>query len=210
MRKTEHIIDTIGSIDDLIESNNEIINKFNDLLWARYLKFKEYIKDNKTNTLKTKNIASITTGKKNANAASPNGKYAFFTCSLEDYKTDNYCFDCEAIIIAGNGAINVKYYNGKFDAYQRTYIITTKENFFYLYFIYKDSINSLIASSKGSVINFITLNMLQEIDVAMTSISEHKDFETQCSIIMNNIFSLKQKNEKLNKIKQQYLNKYFG
>ena len=49
-----HIVDTIGSIDDLIESNNEIINKFNDLLWARYLKFKEYIKDNKTNTLKTK------------------------------------------------------------------------------------------------------------------------------------------------------------
>ena len=68
-------------------------------------------------------ICSIKTGKLDANASSVNGKYPFFTCSKEPLSIDTYSYDCECVLVAGNGDLNVKYYNGKFDAYQRTYII---------------------------------------------------------------------------------------
>ena len=65
----------------------------------------------------------IRTGKLDANASSENGQYPFFTCAIEPLKIDNYSYDCECVLVAGNGDLNVKYFNGKFDAYQRTYII---------------------------------------------------------------------------------------
>lgn len=53
------------------------------------------------------------------------GIYPFFTCSKDIYRINQYSFDCEALLIAGNGDIgDVKYYNGKFDAYQRTYVMS--------------------------------------------------------------------------------------
>ncbi|MEE0334838.1 MAG: restriction endonuclease subunit S [Catenibacterium mitsuokai] len=76
-------------------------------------------------SVKTKigDITKIRTGKLDANAADENGKYPFFTCSKEPLKINTYSYDCECVLVAGNGDLNVKYYNGKFDAYQRTYII---------------------------------------------------------------------------------------
>ena len=69
----------------------------------------------------------IRTGKLDANASSENGQYPFFTCSVTPLKIDTYSYDCECVLVAGNGDLNVKYYNGKFDAYQRTYIIESKD-----------------------------------------------------------------------------------
>ena len=71
------------------------------------------------------NICSITTGKLDANAMVENGKYPFFTCAEEVFNIDNYAFDTEALLISGNGANlgYIHYYNGKFNAYQRTYVL---------------------------------------------------------------------------------------
>ena len=68
-------------------------------------------------------LTKIKTGKLDANAADVDGLYPFFTCSKEPLKINKYSYDCECVLVAGNGDLNVKYYNGKFDAYQRTYII---------------------------------------------------------------------------------------
>jgi len=73
---------------------------------------------------------NIKTGKLDANAAVEGGQYPFFTCSRDIFAIDTYAFDCEAILLAGNNAVgdfNVKHYNGKFNAYQRTYVITVNE-----------------------------------------------------------------------------------
>ena len=69
-------------------------------------------------------LCSITTGKLDANANNSNGLYPFFTCGKDTLSIDNYAFDGEAILIAGNGDIgHTKYYYGKFNAYQRTYVL---------------------------------------------------------------------------------------
>jgi type I restriction enzyme S subunit len=68
----------------------------------------------------------ITTGKLDANAMVENGKYRFYTCAKEYYWIDCYAFNTEALLVSGNGA-NVGYiyhYKGKFNAYQRTYVLS--------------------------------------------------------------------------------------
>ena len=74
-------------------------------------------------------VVNFKTGKLNANAAEENGIYPFFTCSKEVFKINKYSFDCEAVLLSGNNAsgdFDVKYFKGKFDAYQRTYVIIPK------------------------------------------------------------------------------------
>jgi len=68
-------------------------------------------------------LTRIRTGKLDANAADENGIYPFFTCAVEPLRINTPAFDCKAVLVAGNGDLNVKYYEGKFNAYQRTYVI---------------------------------------------------------------------------------------
>jgi len=70
------------------------------------------------------NVAAITTGWKDVNEGNPAGEYPFFTCSRSRTFSDHYSFDTEAILIAGNGDVgNLHYYSGRFEAYQRTYVV---------------------------------------------------------------------------------------
>ncbi|MBE2898193.1 restriction endonuclease subunit S, partial [Pasteurellaceae bacterium 20609_3] len=70
-------------------------------------------------------LCCIQTGKKDANYGSPEGKYAFFTCSMTPIRCDDYSFEGDCIILPGNGANvgKILRYNGKFEAYQRTYVL---------------------------------------------------------------------------------------
>lgn len=78
-------------------------------------------------------LVNVRTGKLDSNASCDNGKYPFFTCSKEVLSINDYAFDCECVLLAGNGELNTKYYNGKFNAYQRTYVIES---------LYKEKLNT--------------------------------------------------------------------
>ena len=74
---------------------------------------------------KLKDLCKIETGKLNANEAVGDGKYNFFTTAKEISKINKYRWDAEALLIAGNANVgDVKYYNGKFEAYQRSYVLS--------------------------------------------------------------------------------------
>ena len=68
----------------------------------------------------------VTTGKLDVNAMTPNGQYNFYTCARDYYQIDTYAFDTEALLVSGNGANvgYIHYYKGKFNAYQRTYVLS--------------------------------------------------------------------------------------
>lgn len=70
-------------------------------------------------------VKSICTGKLDANAMVEGGAYRFYTCAKDYTFIDNYAFDDEALLISGNGEYvgYVHYYKGKFNAYQRTYVL---------------------------------------------------------------------------------------
>ena len=124
-------------------------------------------------------LTKIRTGKLDANAASENGKYSFFTCSKEPLRISTYSYDCECVLVAGNGDLNVKYYNGKFDAYQRTYIIESNSNgrlhLPYLYYFMTRYIQELRKLSIGGVIKYIKLGNLTDAEISLPSIKEQKD-----------------------------------
>lgn len=118
----------------------------------------------------------IKTGKLDANASNVNGKYPFFTCSNEPLKINDYSYDCECVLVAGNGDLNVKYYNGKFNAYQRTYIIESKDksilNTKYLYYLINANIEQLRKNAIGGVIKYIKLGNLTNIKFKLTEINK--------------------------------------
>ena len=121
-------------------------------------------------------LTSIKTGKLDANASSENGVYPFFTCAAEPLKIDSYSYDCECTLVAGNGDLNVKYYNGKFDAYQRTYIIESKDKSKltvpYLYYFLESYIETLRNQSIGGIIKYIKLGNLTNAPIPVLSIEE--------------------------------------
>ena len=115
----------------------------------------------------------ITTGRLNANAMEDNGIYPFFTCNETPYKINHYAFDLEAILISGNGSQvgHLNYYNGKFNAYQRTYILGKfKENIqvMYLFYYLNHNLKQYIDknSKKGSV-PYITMPMLENLQIPL-------------------------------------------
>jgi type I restriction enzyme S subunit len=113
-------------------------------------------------------ICSITTGKKNVNQGSLQGKYPFFTCSVHNTWSDSYSFDSEAILIAGNGDVgNLHYYNGKFEAYQRTYVSTDfKLNPRYIWFYLNHSLVKNLGLNKvGSTIPYILKSQLTDFKI---------------------------------------------
>ena len=128
----------------------------------------------------------IKTGKLDANASSEDGEYPFFTCSIEPLKISSYSYDCECCLVAGNGDLNVKYYNGKFDAYQRTYIIESldkeKLDVMYLYFFLSSYIEVLRKQSIGGVIKYIKLGNLSDALIPIPELSKQKEI---CQNLIN-------------------------
>ena len=130
------------------------------------------------NVKKGKALYSITTGKLDANAEEPTGIYPFFTCSMFPKKINQYAFDCEALLVAGNGVVGfTQYYKGKFNAYQRTYVLSDFHNIYPLFLKYYVSNNlkrEVEQSSVGSVIQFIKLGDLQNFNIAFPEYKEQE------------------------------------
>ena len=114
-------------------------------------------------------LTNIKTGRLDVNAENPNGKYPFFTCSKNHTYIDEYAFDGESVLVAGNGDLNVKYYNGKFNAYQRTYVIQANENLNgkFLYYFLDSYVEKLREQSIGGVIKYIKLGNLTDAEIPL-------------------------------------------
>lgn len=161
--------------------------------------YKEKYVDSKQYELKNLNMFfPVITGKKDANASSNNGKYPFFTCSQNSLKIDEFSFDDSALLLAGNGDFNVKFYRGKFDAYQRTYVLIPydKKKLGFLYFSLKYNLNDLTSGYRGSVIKFITKGNIEKYKIPDI---ENKNYED----IFNDILCKIEKNNKENETLEQ-------
>jgi type I restriction enzyme S subunit len=136
------------------------------------------------------NVMDFKTGKLNSEAAVSDGKYPFFTCSNETFKTNTFSFDTEAVILAGNNAsaiYSLKYFVGKFDVYQRTYVVTTKSDLLsnkQIYFTLKSELGNFKGISSGTATKFLTLDILNNLKIIIPDKQTHDKFE----FIMNGIF----------------------
>ena len=166
------------------------------------------------NIVRLGNYVKIKTGKLDANAANENGEYPFFTCSVEPLSINTYSYDCECVLIAGNGDLNVKYYNGKFDAYQRTYIVESlnKEVLTvpYLYRFMDKYIEKLREQSIGGVIKYIKLGNLTEANINLPTCDEQNKIVENLAFVDNLISKTKKQLTALDVIVKSRFIEMFG
>ena len=160
-------------------------------------------------------VIEFKTGKLNSNAAISKGKYPFFTCSPEVLSINEYAFDQKAILLAGNNAegnFNIKYYEGKFNAYQRTYVINpTTENvdIKYLYYCLGLSLKSLKSVSQGTSTKFLTATIINNLPIKLPSIRSQKQIVSILSSLDDKIELNRRINENLEQQAQALFKSWF-
>lgn len=154
-------------------------------------------------SVKLKEIALIKTGKLDSNAAVTDGVYPFFTCDPNTLRINNWAYDTEAVLLAGNNAsgnYTAKYYKGKFNAYQRVYIIETADaeclNTRYLCYAMNQKLGLLKTMSSGSTTKFLTLGMLHGLNIPLPTIEVQDNIVTILSAY-DNLIENNQKQIKL-------------
>ena len=159
------------------------------------------------------NICNITTGKLDANAMVENGQYRFYTCAKDYYYIDKYAFDTEALLISGNGAYvgYIHYYKGKFNAYQRTYVLDQfTENIQYIK-VYLDEFLSKRINSEKKEGNtpYIVLSTLSDMMIKLTNPKDEKKVINTFNNIKNKIDKEELKLNKLIELKKGLMQNMF-
>jgi len=159
-------------------------------------------------------VTFITTGKLDANAQDTNGLYPFFTCGEENLTINTAAFDTEAVLLAGNGNFSVKYYKGKFNAYQRTYVIEPNiVDGKWLYYLVMHHIAKITAGARGSTIKYLRIGDITDCSVNLVSLTHQKrivaKIEELFSELDNGIAALKTAREQLKVYRQAVLKHAF-
>lgn len=146
---------------------------------------------------KLQTFSQIRTGKKDANYGTPNGQYLFFTCASEPIRCDGYSFEGKSILLAGNGDIgNISLYEGKFEAYQRTYVlnitqpISTEYVFYYFKYRWVDYNEDKMF---GTAIPYIRLGNLQGFPVPLPSLAEQQRIVDRIESLFSKLDEAKEK-----------------
>ncbi len=158
------IASVLSSLDDkidLLHRENKTLEAMAETLFRQW--FIEEA-DEGWEEVKLGDFFPVVTGKKNANFATSDGSYPFFTCSQSVLKAPSYSFNGAAILLAGNGDFNIKHYIGKFEAYQRTYVLMPYDTLYFgfLLTLMKYCLFDITKGYQGSVIDFITKPMIED------------------------------------------------
>lgn len=153
---------------------------------------------------KLREFTNITTGKLDANAMKDDGEYDFYTSGIQKYKIDVPAFEGPAITIAGNGA-TVGYMHladGKFNAYQRTYVLMdfSVDREFLFYEIGNRLPRKISQEARTGNIPYIVVDMLADLMITIPSDDEQKKIGSYFSNL-DRLITLHQ--HKLDKEKQK-------
>lgn len=198
------IATALSDADALINSLEKLIAKKRNIkqgAMQQLLKPKEGWKVKKLGEIAEK----ITTGKLDANAANENGAYRFYTCAKNHFFINEYAFDDEALLVSGNGENvgYVHYYKGRFNAYQRTYVITGVNQNIHFVKIYLDRylperIDSEVNSGNTP---YIKMGTLTDMRISLPDMREQTRIATILSDMDTEITALETKLEKYRKVK---------
>ena len=212
IRIQNKIVEILETIDKKIKLNNQINNNLYDI--SKQLLLKYLAENSNSEEINISELLNVFTGKKNANETTPTGKYKFFSCAPESLLSDTYLYDGAAIIVAGNGAYTgrTRFYDGKFELYQRTYGLTLKEglnknNIYGLYVFMKVIFEpDKMGGTHGSAIPYIVLSDLTDYRLKYNK----EGFNRFSDLVSDNIKIIqenKKSNEQLEKLRDTLLPK---
>ena len=132
-------------------------------------------------------IFDIKTGNKNAQDSVENGEYPFFTRSIETQRIDSYEFDQEALILPGEGNFQIKYFNGKFNLHQRTYLLTDNKKHSVNLRLYRDIVQFMVVEltqkSVGSTVNSLRKPIIEAVKIPIIPFTLQDELFTKTSIL---------------------------
>lgn len=162
---------------------------------------------------KLKDLITLKTGKLDSNQEEINGTYPFFTCAPNPSRINSFAFNQKAILLAGNNAngnFHINYYEGKFNAYQRTYVINVldaeKLNLKYLFYSLKICLNDLKRMSQGTSTRFLTKNILNNFEIGVPPMEIQKKIVN----ILDNLSDKIKVNKKINSNLEEQILKIFN
>ena len=212
LQEEDKIATFLKLLDERIITQNKIIEKLQSLIKGIA---QHCIKESTSgNTyVKLGDICQITTGKLDANAQVDNGIYPFFTCAEQPFKIDSFAFDTEALLISGNGANlgYINYYHGKFNAYQRTYVLDIfSENIQYIKWALKVLLPKRIAIEKSSSNTpYIVLSTLSDLRLPIPNKSIQCHIAKLMQSLERKLSSQIALNGSYNRLKQYLLRQMF-
>ena len=194
LAEQKRIAAILDAADKLRAKRREAIAQLDTLFQSTFL---DMFGDPVTNPMgwKRQNLMAVfnfTTGKLDSNAAVEGGKYPFFTCARETYSIDEFAFDQEALLLAGNNAnadYSVKYFSGKFNAYQRTYVIQVDEKILeyeYSRWCLEYLLTDLKRLSKGSNTKYLTMTILNRMSILLPPVKLQRKFAVVAAKINSN------------------------
>ena len=205
----------VNQLDLISKTINNYTNQIKDLDTLVKARFIEMIEGKEYPILKWNDVFITTTGKLDSNASTENGVYPFFTCSKDILKIDTYAFDQKALLLAGNnaaGKYDVKYYSGKFNAYQRTYVLSLKEDWSYRLFQYQleDKLEYLQQQSLGGLTKYLTLKILGDLEFVIPPVELQQQFADFVQQVDKSKLAVKKSLEKTQQLYKSLMQEYFG
>ena len=218
IKKQNEISAILDKISEIISLRQQQLKKLDELVKSRFIEMfgKAQVNPRNFTIMPWEKVFFTTTGKLDSNAMVEDGQYPFFTCAKEIFKIDTYAFDCEALLLAGNnaaGIYDVKYYKGKFNAYQRTYVLRLT-NSRWSYQLFKkqleDKLLYLQTKSKGTNTRYLTMGILKELQFLVPPITLQNEFADFVKQTDKSKLEIQKSLDKLEILKKSLMQQYFG
>ena len=212
MEEQVHIVDELNRLVKIKEQRQQELILLDTLIKARFV---ELFCNKGYPIIKWNDIFNTTTGKLDSNDAVEDGKYPFFTCAKEASRIDDFAFDQEALLLAGNnaaGKYDVKYYKGKFNAYQRTYVLSLKNDWSYQLFRYQleDKLVYLQQQSLGGLTKYLTMKILETLEFVVPPKIRQIEFENFVAQVDKSKSAVKKALDETQLLFDSLMQEYFG
>jgi type I restriction enzyme S subunit len=146
------------------------------------LRFPEFENEGEWEIKTLSGICDITNGKANAQDHVDNGRYPLFDRSEVIKASDEFIFDCEAVIIPGEGMRFIpKYYEGKFNLHQRAYALkdfSCSGQFVYYSMLHRSTL--LSQKAVQSTVLSLRLPILQDFPIEIPKKPEEQQKIASC------------------------------
>nr|WP_277926043.1 restriction endonuclease subunit S [Sphingomonas sp. JXJ CY 53] len=212
-KEQQRIGAALKDIDDLIASLDALIAKKRDIKQAAM----QQLLTGKTRLAGFEGewvsqalggLSKIKTGSKNNQDKSEDGEFPFFVRSATVERISKHSYDCEAILVPGEGGIGsiFHYMFGKFDAHQRVYVINDFNGIDGRFLYYQMAMSFGAYAMQNSVkatVDSLRLPTFQTFEVHMpVSIDEQKSIVGALDAIVDEISALDARRGKIVALKE--------
>lgn len=158
-------------------------------------------------------VATIKTGQTNSVDAVADGVYPLFDRSKDVKRSSKYLFDCEAVIVPGEGKDFVpRYYKGKFDLHQRAYAVIPNEQVCdgrYCYYALLDGRSYFSLVAVGSTVMSLRLSTFESFDILLPPLPEQRAIASVLSSLDDKIDLLQRENKTLEAMAETLFRQWF-